>query len=616
MKNYYYLLFGVFFISSLAVAQSTFEPISIQYGTFLGESIPLKDLPQKSITDDISNLPMVPQNFNGGPQLNPNALPVDGDPLAKNNRAAFRSPGEIIQNFDGIDINQGQAGVPDPTGAVGPNHYMHAVNFAVEIYDKTGTSLVGPVSLATFFGNGNNSGDPIILYDQLADRWMISQFRILPGPVFTNFVEIAVSTTPDPTGTYNLYEFDLASFPDYPHYSIWHNAFLLTSNKSGQTAFAMDRQAMVNGDPNPALVGFSLPGLVRRPQYVFGAGPSNLLGTTFDASTPGYIVYMQDDGWSGAISEDHIKIWSMDLDFVTPANSTISAPQEIVTTPFDTVFFAFGQGDVEQPGTSNRIDNIGSIVSYMVNYRSFATHNSMTINFNVDLGGERSGIRWYELRSDPSNGPFTIFQEGTYDPNDGEGRFMGSMAMDEAGNMGLAYHVGSSSTEVGIRFTGRLATDPLGEMTFDEAVIQDGVGVSTGSNRFGDYAHLTMDPDGETFWHAAEYFRSNNAWRTKIAAFRINETLGTDDLANANAGTLSVIPNGTSHQVIVSEAINLNELQYEVVDIQGRSIAKGQLEASGNIHRASFNNQNLSTGVYVVKVASKNFNQSKKFIIK
>ena len=357
MKNYYYLLFGVFFISSLAVAQSTFEPISIQYGTFLGESIPLKDLPQKSITDDISNLPMVPQNFNGGPQLNPNALPVDGDPLAKNNRAAFRSPGEIIQNFDGIDINQGQAGVPDPTGAVGPNHYMHAVNFAVEIYDKTGTSLVGPVSLATFFGNGNNSGDPIILYDQLADRWMISQFRILPGPVFTNFVEIAVSTTPDPTGTYNLYEFDLASFPDYPHYSIWHNAFLLTSNKSGQTAFAMDRQAMVNGDPNPALVGFSLPGLVRRPQYVFGAGPSNLLGTTFDASTPGYIVYMQDDGWSGAISEDHIKIWSMDLDFVTPANSTISAPQEIVTTPFDTVFFAFGQGDVEQPGTSNRIDN-------------------------------------------------------------------------------------------------------------------------------------------------------------------------------------------------------------------------------------------------------------------
>jgi len=611
MKNYYFTLLGVFFLSSIAMAQSKFEPISIEYGTFLGETMPLRDFPKAETLTDLSDVKVIEQNFSGGPQLNPNALPIDGDPLAKNNRAPFRSPGEIIQNFDGIDISQGGAVPPDPSGAVGPNHYVHAVNLVVEIYDKTGVTLAGPTSLGAFLGNGSSNGDPIILYDQLADRFFVSQFQ-----VSNNAFIVGVSTTPDPTGTYNVYSFPQSSFPDYPHFSVWHNSYIVTANKQGQVVYAMDREAIINGDPNPAIVGFSLPGLVRRPSYVFGAGPANLLGTDFPADAPGYIVYMQDDGWSGAISEDHIKIWSLDLDFVTPANSTVSAPQEVITTPFDSVFFAFGQGDVTQPGTSNRLDNIGSIVSYMVNYRTFPSHNSLTLNFNVDLGGQRSGIRWYELRNDATNGPFTIHQEGTYDLDDGEGRFMGGMAMDANGNMGLAYNVGSSTTEVGIRFTGRLATDPLGEMTFDEEIIQDGVGIQTTTNRFGDYAQLTMDPDGETFWHTAEYFRSNNAWRTKVAAFRINETLGTDDLSDANAGTLSVIPNGTSHQVIVSEAKNLSELQYQVVDIQGRTIANGQLEATGNIHRAEFNTQNLSTGVYVVKVASKNFNQSKKFIIK
>ncbi|QNJ98494.1 T9SS type A sorting domain-containing protein [Constantimarinum furrinae] len=545
MKNSYALLTILLISLSSGFAQNSFPPVSVSEGIFLGETMPLRDFPTVEPTDGIpENLREVPMNSRNTGRLNPNALPQGPDPLIQGD-TQFTDSFNVLQNFDGATVSEGQAVPPDPSGAAGPNHYVHAVNVVVKIFDKSGTLLAGPTFLGSFLQSGNNSGDPIVMYDQLADRFFVSQFK--PS---TNALVIGVSTTPDPTGSYYLYQFPLNSFPDYPHYSVWPNAYFLTANKSGQTTYALERDKMLIGAPSPQITGFSLPGAVQNPTTVFSPEPANLLGTDYPANVPGYIVYLQDDAWSGSIAFDHLKIWSIDLDWENTGNSSISSPEIIPTTPFDSFLFPFGSGDISQPGTSQRIDAISGVISYMANYRSFPTHNSFLVNFNVDLGSTTSGIRWIELRN-VGNGPFTIFQEGTWTLNDGESRFMGSTSMDEDGNIGLAYNKGSSSNNVDIMHTGRLVTDPPGTMTVAETLIISSGGVQSNTNRFGDYAQMTMDLNNRTFWHTAEYFSSNNFWRTRIASFKLKADV-TNDVGVYNFAEPFLPPFTSSENVEVS----------------------------------------------------------------
>jgi hypothetical protein len=545
MKKNYLLLAVFLFSVSLGFAQNSFPPVSVAEGVFLGETMPLRDFPTVEPTDGIpQNLREIPMNNRNAGRLNQNALPEGPDPLIQG-ATNFTESVNILQNFDGATVSEGQAIPPDPSGAAGPNHYVHAVNLVVKIFDKTGNLLAGPTFLGSFLQSGNNSGDPIVMYDQLADRFFVSQFK--PS---TNALVIGVSTSPDPTGSYYLYQFPLNSFPDYPHYSVWPNAYFLTANKSGQTTYALERDKMLIGAPSPQITGFSLPGGISNPTTVFSPEPANLLGTDYPANVPGYIIYLQDDAWSASIAFDHLKIWSIDLDWDNSGNSSISAPEIIPTAPFDSFLFPFGSGDISQPGTGQRIDAISGVISYMANYRSFPTHNSFLVNFNVDLGSTTAGIRWIELRN-VGNGPFALFQEGTWTLNDGESRFMGSTSMDEDGNIGLAYNRGSSVNNVDIAYTGRLVTDPPGTMTIAETPIISSGGVQSNTNRFGDYAQMTMDIDNRTFWHTAEYFSSNNFWRTRIASFKIKADL-TNDVGVYNFADPFLPPFTSSENVQVS----------------------------------------------------------------
>ena len=420
------------------------------------------------------------------------------------------------ENFVGITAAEGGATPPDPSGAVGPNHYVNAVNVVVKVFDKSGNVLAGPTSLGNFIGDGQNSGDPIIMYDQLADRWFVSQFN-----TGNNGLAIAISETPDPTGAYFLYEFPLDSFPDYPHYAVWHDAYYLTANKGGQNVYALDRDVMIAGGANPQIIGFNLPGVINNPNTVFSPEPAYLTGTDFDPDAPGYITYLQDDGWGAA--NDHLKVWELDIDFDTPGNSTVSAPLEIPVAPFDSFLAPFGAGELVQPGTGQRIDMITGVISYAAHYRPFADHNSWLVTFNVDAEGDntRAGVRWIELRNSDTE-DWAVHQEGTYAPADGNSRFMGSGAIDAQGNIGLAFNVGGPDMPVGISYTGRFENDDLGEMTVPEEVIIAGNGVQSTTNRFGDYSQLSMDPDNFTFWHTAEYFSSNNSWVTRVASFSLS----------------------------------------------------------------------------------------------
>lgn len=615
MKNSYFV-FSVFFaVFASGIAQSTFGPRVVSQGRYLGVSPALSSLENYSPPENVlESIVEVPNNLRNAPKSNANALPQGADPLL-NSSIASRTPSEVLQSFNGISISEGGGfRPPDPTGAVGPNHYVHAVNTALKVFDKQGNTILGPVRLGVFFGNGNNDGDPIVLYDQLADRWFVSEF--INGS--TEGLLIGVSTSPDPTSTYNIYEFALDDFPDYPHYTVWPDGYYLTANKfTGNTTYVLYREALIAGEANPTIIGFDLPGVIRNPNTVFSPEPANLQGTSFPANVPGYIVYLQDDAWGG-VSFDHLKVWSIDVNFDSPGNSSISDPQIIATQPFDSTFSPFGEGDAFQPGVGAKIDNIGGVISYMANYRSFPTHNSFLINFNADIDGfDTSGIRWIELRNQ-GTGDFEIYQEGTHSVADGDSRFLGSMSMDNEGNIALAYNVSGFGSFPGIRYTGRLANDPLGRMTFEEAIIQDGIGVQDPSNRFGDYSQMTLDPDGETFWHVAEYFSADNIWNTRIAAFNLeNLILNTDNNAVAEAIAKIYPINENLYEVSFTTALEYNKTRYDLISIKGAIVSSGVFERDGVAYKSLITTTTLASGVYVVNIYNgKNYITSKRFLLK
>lgn len=540
MKLKYPLIVLFVFTNTLLFAQESFPPNVISQGIFIKKTIPLRDFPTAGYIEsenENGKLKIIQNRLRANRKVNENALPLAGDPIAQHILGGVHTLPPNL-NFDGATQNEGQALPPDPTGAVGPNHYVHAVNLVVKIFDKSGNLLAGPTFLGDFLGSGNNSGDPIVLYDQMADRFFVSQFGAA-----SNSLVVGVSETSDPTGSYFVYEFPLDAFPDYPHYSVWPDGYYFTANKfAGNTTYAIEREVILAGGPNPKIVGFTLPGVINNPNTVFSPEPANLVGTQFPTDVPGYIVYLQDDGWAG-VSFDHLKIWEIVLDWTNVNNSTISAPLEVPTTPFEATFAPFGSGDIQQPGTNQKIDIIGGVISYAANYRSFGGYNSWLITFTVDVNGsDLAGIRWIELRNDAVNG-WSIFQEGTYAPADNLNRFMASAAMDAAGNIGMAFNIGSATVKAGIRYTGRFNDDPLGEMTVAETTIIDGNGVQTNTNRFGDYSHLTIDPDNFTFWHTAEYFSSNNSWRSRIASFNLSggflDDAGISNITEPNNGILT-----------------------------------------------------------------------------
>ncbi|NND61555.1 MAG: T9SS type A sorting domain-containing protein [Flavobacteriaceae bacterium] len=549
MKKLFTLLALGILCSFYSQAQTQFPPVSVGEGTFLGESIPLRDMPTAENWDgDPEEAFVVPLTVRLQGRQKTNSLPIGPDPLVQT-EPAYRNPANLIIDWEGADLPESGGFIPpDPTGAVGPNHYVHAVNVRVKIFDKVGNLLLGPVSLAAFFGSGNNDGDPIVMYDQLADRFFVSQFR-----VSDNALIMAVSTTPDPTGSYFVYEYPLSFFPDYPHYTVWPDGYYLTANKGGSTTYAFERDEMLIGGASPGIRGFSLAGAVSAPAHVFSPEPANLLGTDFIEGAPGYIVYLQDDAWGG-VSVDHLKVWEISLDW--DGASLISQPQEIPLAPFDSQFQAFGVGDIGQPGTGQKIDSQQKIISYMANYRSFPTHNSFVITFNVDIdGADTAGIRWVELRNTGTD-PWTLYQEGTWSIADGDSRFCSSSSIDEEGNIGLAYNVGSTSTPAAIRYTGRMEGDPLGTMTFPETTIINGPGVQTFSNRFGDYAQMTMDINNRTFWHTAQYFQTTNSWATRIGAFQLI-TDKTDDV-----GVYNFVTPGFAGPYTATEAVEVSIYNY------------------------------------------------------
>jgi len=344
-------------------------------------------------------------------------------------------------------------------------------------------------------------------------------------PVSGNYyILVAVSTTNDPTGTYYRYAWPFTSKPDYPKYGIWPDGYYLGVNSIGDDVCVLERSAMLTGT-TADLVSFNNPNKPVPNNTTFNCVlPSDCDGPFPPVGTPNYFMAIGDDAWD-AYSYDRVMVWEFHVEWTTPWNSTWTGPLSIATGAFDSQFNAFGVGEITQPGTTQVLDCIPWILMYRPQFRNFGTYWTLVCNHSVDVDAtNHAGIRWYELRK--YSGSWSIHQQGTYTPDD-DSRWMGSIAMNGTGDIALGYSVSSTSTYPSIRFTGRLADDPLGTMTFDESSIYEGSNSQTDSRRWGDYSMMSVDPVNDySFWYISEYagdYGGTADWVTQVGAFAIDD---------------------------------------------------------------------------------------------
>ncbi|TRO64476.1 T9SS type A sorting domain-containing protein [Christiangramia sabulilitoris] len=427
----------------------------------------------------------------------------------------------------------------DPTGAVGRNHYVNAWNSEFAIWDKTGNLIIPESSLASIGGTFTNEtdGDPIVFYDESADRFVLMQFSADVGSPTPPALLFAVSQGSDPVNSgWFTYRFDLNSLPDYPKLSVWSDGYYITTNKDAlapegkEIVFALERDKMLRGEDNVRILGFPLPG-IKNNGFYSPAGFS-VMGPELPPPGDAPIIYLQDDEWAG-VNQDHLKLWLIDVDWNNLSASTIAESQEITqgVTAFNATFDGGGFQNLPQPGGAVDIDALQGAMMYMTQYRRFPTHNSAVMNFVVDVlpsAAKHAGIRWYELRQQADGQPWTVYQEGTYAP-DASDRFSGSIGIDRRGNIGLGFTVVDDDDRnpvfPSIRYTGRFSMDPLGIMTIEEQSIVEGDSPQPRpEGRYGDYSHLSIDPvDGITFWHNAEYFSGLDR-KNKVGVFSFSAT--------------------------------------------------------------------------------------------
>jgi len=488
--------------------------------------------------------------------------PVEKDPVLQTpeNSPTGLTPAFNIE-FDGIGYGNAffcNCMPPDNDGAPGLTQYVQYVNLTYEVFDKSGNTLLGPLSGNSFwsgFGGScqsDNSGDPIVRFDAAAQRWVVSQFAINGSA--PDFECVAVSTTSDATGSYNRYAFAFNNFPDYPKMGVWPDGYYFTFNNFnisgsafvGANACAADRSKMLTGAAATIQC-------FQQSSSNFGMQPSDLDGATPPAAgTPNFFMELDPDGSA------NLSMFKFHVDFVTPSNSTFTGPTLIAVPAFTPLCAGTGRNAcVKQPGSgSDLLEGLSDRLMYRLAYRNFGDHTTLLTSHTV-VAGSSSGVRWYEIHN-PETTP-SVFQSGTFAP-DSSYRWMPSVAMDQSQDIAVGYSKSSASAGdfPSLLYAGRVPGDTAGTLEA-EVILKQGTGSqsSGGVDRWGDYTSLTVDPtDDCTFWYSNEYIKvtgqnSGFNWSTAIGSFTFPGCGGggTPDFslsANPNSVTITQGTSGTS----------------------------------------------------------------------
>ncbi len=430
-------------------------------------------------------------------------------------------------NFDGQSANDNRALLgglayvpPDTNGAVGSKQYVQTVNVTLAVYDKkSGARTLGPALITSLWaGFGGpceniNGGDPVVLFDHLANRWIVTQLAYNANTT-DNHQCIAVSTTSDATGSYYRYDYAFGTvFNDYPKFGIWPDAYYYTANMFGKKflgalACAIDRKAMLSGQ-SAALI------CVQNPPSVASLLPADLDGATLPPAG-------EPESFVGIASGTALNVFRMHPDFANPSNTTYTAGS-IAVAPFNEIC-ARGTdvSCIPQPTPGERVDGLGDRLMFRLAYRNYGDHESLVVTHTVagTPGGAVAGVRWYEIRNPAAP---VVYQQGTvYDGN--TNYWLGSAAMDHAGNLALGFSASSHAVYPSVYVTGRAASDAPGQMSGPFALVDgSGVQLNNSYNRWGDYSSMSVDPSDDcTFWYTQEYYSAFGVidWNTRIGAFK------------------------------------------------------------------------------------------------
>jgi len=539
--------------SGTAVASTATAGPQVIDGTFQGTSPDVDSLP-------VLPVPKSPLHTLGIEALQPSGtVPGAKDPVVQKTKGTGPISGPI-QNFDGICLPFGEPCAqpsscsclpPDTNGEVGSTQYVQMVNSDFVVFSKSGAVLRPATPINQLWAGTNsecaahNDGDPVVVYDQLANRWVLSQFVAQPTDTEQYAECFAVSTTSSATGSYYLYEFDFGrTFHDYPKLGVWPDAYYMSSNEfpdgsqtsAGAGAFAFERAKMLAGQPARVVYFDESAYNPAGGQYI-GQLPTDLDGSTLPpAGSPNLFAEIDDastipptDGNDGFV----LRLWKFHVDWANPSNSTFGdngqPSYKLPVAPYVRLQCTYGYGDcAPQKGGPQQLDILGDRLMFRMNYRNFGNYASVLLNHTVKADA-RSGIRWYELRI-PKGGDPSIYQQGTYAPTDDLTnpiwRWMGSIAQDKKGDIAAGYSASGPNNYPSVRYTGRAAGDPLGQMTQAEQVAYTGTGPQTeAEGRWGDYSDLTIDPsDNCTFWYTQEYLGTDTVvigtWRTRVVSFK------------------------------------------------------------------------------------------------
>lgn len=431
-------------------------------------------------------------------------------------------------NVDNGNILGFMIAPPDTDGQVGKSHFVQMINLLTTIFDKSGAIIDGPfASNVIWEGIGGNceaynQGDPIVLYDDQADRWLVSQFAF-PDSMGSYSQCVAISAGEDPTGLWNRYEFpfDAYGLNDYPKHGIVTDSITMMANLftkrgrnfrwGGTFLGVMDKAAMYAGE-SASLIGYN----IGSAEFGFVAG---------DLDGPGNVPALFATAMTSANAFD---IWEVDVDWTTET-ATRSRIASVPITPFDSEICTASRGAcIPQPEGGPLLESLSDRLMHRLQIRDFGTHRSMVTAHTVDVDGGRAGIRWYELRE--TNGSnWTLYQEGTYGPPDGEHRFMPSAAMNAAGDIGIGYLLSSTDTYVSTAVIGQTASGSgTGLLNSEELICAIGTGVQTDVSRSGDYSSTSVDPVDDSFWHTNEVFTDTGSylWNTYVCEFVVADNGG------------------------------------------------------------------------------------------
>ena len=547
------------------------------------------------------------------PDFVPHPGPTTPDPVLQTSPGTTAAPAAVT-GFDGVAFNGYYP--PDANSSVSLTQVVQTTNVMLAVYNKTGGLLKGPVALSTFFsGLGNlcdttDGGDPVVLWDKIAHRWVITQIAYNQNYT-TNYQCIAVSQTDDALGAFNLYSFAFSHLPDYPKFGVWSSSD--PNNTSGSDYYMsanMFSTALYFGPVVCAFNGHDMQtGAAARFACAQGTIEHfSLLPSDHDGATPpapgepNYFVELGSTNPSTTLNMfSFLATW-------TANSGSLNSPATIaLTVPGYSLACGNGGACIPQAGTTTKLDSLGDRLMYRLSFRKIGDHESLLLNHSVDQGSGVTGIRWYEFRSN-SNQTLaqsrSLFQRGTYGGQDANNnhRWMGSIAQDNQGNIAVGYSASGTLVYPSIRYAGRVPGDPLNTLGLENDILQ-GNGSETSANRWGDYTSLSLDPSDDcTFWYTNEYILPTGgvSWRTRIASFRF-PTCGSGGIVKTNTATAlssSLNPSNVGDPVTFTATVSPSSgttapTGTVTFAADGNTLGTGTLDGAG---QARFTTSSLTAG--------------------